>query len=246
MVLALVASAAQAVWADTPEELFDRGNTAYEAGRFRESAEAYRAALRYGVRDARLEYNLGNAEFKLGHLGRAILHFERARRLDPTDPDVKANLEWVRSFCVDQVEPAEAAGLVLWWRSVQDRIGPDRQALLALVLFWVIAGIVTWCAARPGGWAPAYGWLLACLVGLLVLAVVSWRSTDRRIEGRSIAVVLRPAVEVLAGPGLNNATLFTVHEGLTVEIRGDRGEWLQVSLPNGLNGWLPGETVERV
>ena len=33
-------------------------------------------------------------------------------------------------------------------------------------------------------------------------------------------------------------TLFTVHEGLTVEVRGERDEWIQVSLPNGLFGWL--------
>jgi len=51
-------------------------------------------------------------------------------------------------------------------------------------------------------------------------------------------VVQNEAVDVLAGPGPNNPTLFTVHEGLTLEVRSIREGWLQVSLPNGLNGWI--------
>ena len=62
-----------------------------------------------------------------------------------------------------------------------------------------------------------------------------------------MAIVLDEVVDVLAGPGHNNATLFTVHEGLTVEVRGELGaEWVQVSLPNGLNGWLPSDVLEQV
>jgi len=59
-------------------------------------------------------------------------------------------------------------------------------------------------------------------------------------------VVLEPAAEVRAGPGANNATLFTVHQGLTVEIRAERDEWLQVSLPNGLSGWIERQATGEV
>lgn len=232
--------------AETPEELFDRGNTAYEAGRFGEAVEAYRGALRYGIRDARLEYNLANAEFKQGRLGRAILHYQRALRLDPTEEDARRNLELVESYRVDRVEPAELAGVVRWVRELQERLGPDRHAIAVLVLVWAISALVAWCSSRPGGWNAAAGWLVATLVAVLVLAAVSWRLTYQRLEGQALAVVLDEAVQVLAGPGENNATLFTVHEGLTVEVRADRGGWLQVSLPNGLNGWLRREAVERV
>lgn len=232
--------------AETPEELFDRGNEAYSAGQFRDAAAAYRAAARYGIRDARLEYNLGNAEFKLGHLGQAILHYERARRLAPTDREIERNLEWARSFCVDQVEQQDPAAVVRWWRGVQDSLGPDRQALALLALFWVALGIVGWCASRPRGWTPAAGWVLSVVLVLFATGWISWRATHQRLEGAAAAVVLQPTVEVLAGPGLNNATLFTVHEGLTLEVRDERDEWLQVSLPSGLNGWLRRDAVARI
>ncbi len=232
--------------AQTPEQLFDRGNAAYEEGRFQEAAEAYRSVLRYGVRDARVEYNLANAEFKLGRLGESILHFQRARLLDPTDEDIAANLELVQSHCIDQVETPELPGPLAWIVALQNHLGPDNQAAIGLAGLWLLGMLVAFFSLRRGGWGPVAGWITVAAVVLLLLIAGSWYMTVERVDRQELAVVLVEAVDVLAGPGENNATLFTVHEGLTVEIRARREEWLQVSLPTGLNGWLPRSVLGRV
>lgn len=246
LLVALAPGAVSDAVAQSPEEVFDRGNRAYEEGRYRDAAESYRAVTRYGVTDARLEYNLGNAEFKQGNLGRAILHYLRALRLDPTDRDARGNLELARSLRVDRIEEPVPAAPVRWALRLQERVGPDRQALAALALFWLVAGLVTWCSARPGGWSARAGWALGGLLIALVVVSASWWTTLQRLDNREQAVVLDAAVEALAGPGDNNATLFTIHEGTTVEIRAVRGNWIQAGLSNGLNGWLPKDSVERV
>jgi hypothetical protein len=235
------------VASQTPEELFNQGNDAYQEDQFLEAAGAYRGVLRFGIEDPRVEYNLGNAEFRLGNLGSAILHYERARKLSPTDPDILANLEFARAHTLDQVEPTPLPPPMRWARAAQDRLGPDAQAWIGLSLLWGLGALVAWGLARPGRWGARHGWILASLTLALALSVGSWSTTYRRLEGTRLAVVLAPVVEVLAGPGQNNATLFTVHEGLTVEVRGGTSaEWLQVSLPNGLSGWLPIDAVGRV
>ena len=115
--------------AQTPEDIFKRGNAAYEQGRYGEAAEAYRSLLRYDVRDAIVEFNLGNAEFRVGNLGMAILHYERARRLDPVDRDIRANLEFASSLRFDRVERPPQTAVVSWIQATQDRLGPeDRTA----------------------------------------------------------------------------------------------------------------------
>lgn len=225
--------------AQTPEELYETGNTAYREGRYQEAADAYRGILEYGVEDARVEYNLGNAAFKLGLAGQAILHYERAYRLDPTDPDVRFNLELVRSLLPDRVEPPEVAAPLRWIRGVQNGIGPDRQAIIAVALWWAVAAWFAWCTARPGRWRPTAGWIMSALLVMTLVVTSSWYVTARRLQTREVAVVLVEAVDVLAGPGSNNAPLVTVHEGLTLRIRSRRDQWIQVTLPDGLNGWVP-------
>jgi tetratricopeptide (TPR) repeat protein len=228
------------------EDLFLRGNAAYETGRFEEAAQAYTDALRTGVRDSRLEYNLANALFKLGRLGEAILHYERATRLAPIDSEIRTNLGIARSHARDRVETETPATLIRLVSAAQDRVGPDRQAVGVLILLWSAAGFAAWRSARPGGWNPASGWVIALLAMLFAVATLSWWPTLARLESGRPAVILAPAVQVLAGPGENNAALFTVHEGLTVEIRTEREPWVQVSLPNGLHGWVPRAALEPV
>jgi hypothetical protein len=244
---ALVAFATgPALRAQTPEEIFSGANAAYEQGRYDDAAQGYRTLIKYQIRDPRVEYNLGNTEFRSGRLGKAILHFERARRLDPTDHDIRANLAYARSFCFDQVPVSDAPALLLWLRAGQDRLGPDRQAWIFLGLFWALCMIIAWTLSRPGRSGAGIGWLASALVVLLLIVAVSWYTTYLRLEGSQSGVVLAASVEVLAGPGENNPTLFTVHEGLIVEIRDVRPEWIQVSLPDGLNGWMVRNAVEPV
>ena len=190
---------------------------------------------------------MGNTEVKLGSLELAVLHFGRAHRLAPTDAEIRANLEFARSQTRGQVEAARVPIGLRWARNLQDRVGPDRQAWVALGLGWLIIGIAAWGLARPGRWNAAYGWSVAAVGLCFILTFGSWYTTAQRLDGKRLAVVLDESVDVLAGPGSNNATLFTVHEGLTVEVRGDaREEWVQVSLPNRLNGWLPLDAVGLV
>ncbi len=232
--------------AGTPEETFDEACRAYGQGQWDAAAEGFGGLLRYGFADSRLEYNLANAEYKRGRLGEAILHYERALRLAPADPDVAANLAIARARIRDVVEEPETAGALRALRALQDRLGVTTQALLFLGGVWLLAGILTWCGSRPGGLTPGWGWTLAAAFLATGLTVLSWRATWSRLEGTPRAVVLRPSVEALAGPGLNNASLFTLHEGVSVAIQSEREGWLQVALPNGLTGWVVRDAAERI
>ncbi len=232
--------------AASPEAGFEAGNEAYSEGRFEEAAEAYRELLRFRIADPVLEFNLANAEFRVGRLGPAILHYQRARRMAPADPDIAANLAFASSMTLDRVDPPQKPLVLRWLHGIQDRFGPDSQAWFVLALIWIFAAFVAWRSARPGGWRGSYGWILTGMLLVIAIATISWWVTYQRLEGREIAVIQAEAVEVLAGPGETNPALFTIHEGLTVELRADRGGWVQVSLPNGLNGWVRAETLERV
>ena len=67
------------------------------------------------------------------------------------------------------------------------------------------------------------------------------RSIDRKY--RRQGVIVEQNVDVRSGPGKENITVVTVHEGIVVQVRSESNGWYQISLPNGWSGWLPGSSV---
>ncbi|MFH1244966.1 MAG: tetratricopeptide repeat protein, partial [Candidatus Omnitrophota bacterium] len=65
--------------------LFSQGNGYYAQEKFDQAITAYEQELSLGRESGPLYYNLGNAYFKSGQLGRAILNYLRAERLIPAD-----------------------------------------------------------------------------------------------------------------------------------------------------------------
>src|SRR3954465_16005286 len=78
------------------ENVFARANQAYTEARFQEAAEAYENLVQSGQWNANLFYDLGNAYYRLGNFGKAILNYERALALDPRHPEADANLRLAR------------------------------------------------------------------------------------------------------------------------------------------------------
>ena len=230
----------------TAEEAFERGNEAYAAGNWASAAAEYRTVLDYRVADARVHYNLANAEFRLGRLGPAILHYEKAKRLDPSDAEIGSNLRFAQGFRFDRVEVEEPFVLVKALHDQQAKLGVDGQVGILVSLLWIAGGLMASGLSRPGRFGPGHGWLLAVVATLVVLVGLSWWNTYERLERRELAVVMAPAAKIVAGPGPSNPTLLTVHEGLTVVVLDDRGDWVQVSLPNGINGWIAAGAINPV
>lgn len=230
----------------TPVELFESGNGAYEQGRYEEAARAYETILGYGVRDPRVLYNLGNAYYKMGRLGASILAYERAMRLDPSDPELRDNLELARGRIRDRVPEPQLPYPVAVVTSILDGLSVDGLTVLFLLPYLAACGI-------GGAWSLVRGAVrrrILTYVGaaFALAAVVIGAGLAYRVAetGSRRAVVMSEKVDALSGPAGDNTVLFSVHEGTLLEVRNRRGDWLQVTLPNGLSGWIPAHDVERV
>jgi N-acetylmuramoyl-L-alanine amidase len=62
-------------------------------------------------------------------------------------------------------------------------------------------------------------------------------------SGSKVAVVNGSVVNVRNGPGTSNEVVGTVTQGNSLPVLGQSGDWVQVSLPSGGNGWVAGWLV---
>jgi hypothetical protein len=159
---------------------------------------------------------------------------------------VRHNLDYCRQRAADRYEAGGhwlEAAYGAWTRA----LSADGEGWLLLALYLPgMAALGLWIVARNPlvhrvARFAAVG-LLALALPLAALVVVRARGEDSNPQ----AIILAERVEGRSGPGDDNAALFTVHEGLKVRIRNHSGDWVQVLLPNGLNGWVPAAAVEKV
>jgi cytochrome c-type biogenesis protein CcmH/NrfG len=104
LTLVLIGVAIRPLWAqETAVKMtMQAANQLHEAGQYEDATTAYEHLVNQGVAESTLFYNLGNAYFKQGEVGRAILNYDRAARLNPRDADIQANRELARLQVVDQ------------------------------------------------------------------------------------------------------------------------------------------------
>ena len=228
--------------------LFDEGNRLYQEGDFAGAVTSYGAVLEGGFESVELYYNLGNAHFRTGEIGRAVLNYERAVRLDPANEDVRANLALVNQQLRDRIEPMPRFWLLSvqdWWMGLFPRgVLAGAAAASYLLLGAVLVMIVL---RRPAGWRrnlvrTAYA---AAVAAALFGATLMVRETG--LGRPEEAVVMTPEARVLSAPSEEGGlTVFTIHEGTKVRIDRRAGEWAEIVLADGKVGWLPLEAIEVV
>ncbi len=244
----LVALAVHPPNAAAQADFYGEGNRLYQDGDFEGALEAYESILDAGFESGGLHFNTGNAYFKLGNLGRAILHYERASRLLPRDEGVLANLELARTLTVDEVEALPRFWVLSawdWW------IGLLPRSLLLLVVALAYLGGMTGVVAlimRRGTSVALWGGRMALAGGVFTLVLGSSVLVRELGLGRAEeAVVLVAEVRVRSAPSDDgDLTVFTVHEGTKVRIDRRSDEWAEVVLEDGKVGWLKLEAVETI
>lgn len=225
-------------------------NDLYDGKQFAQAAQAYQQLVNQGFADSALFYNLGNAYFKQGDLGRAIVSYRRAERLAPRDPDIQANLDLARGLAVDRID--EDNNHVFLGRLAQVTqvwLTTDELALVALGLWFMFAFLFVAFTNSRGGSHLREGLQYALIVASILLAVGVLSLADRLYvdEARSEGVIVASEVDVTSGPSSQHVTEFTLHSGTEVSLIETRGSWMRLALPGGrFQGWVPASAVEAV
>ena len=231
----------QALAQKQEEETFFRANQAFEQGQYQEAIDRYHHLIDKGYENGHLNYNLANAYLRSEQLGRAILHYERARLLMPRDPDLNFNLNYALDQTIDALPQSRSfirAGF-FWIDSLTLNELFWGFAVINL-LFWVILFIRIF--RRP-----------ELTYYLTIILLISWLITGLSFgiklysqETDDRAVILAKGANILAGPDSNDTILFKLHEGAIVQQERTETDWALIRLSNDKRGWVQRKFVEKI
>ena len=189
---ALLLSTCCAGAAESPSP-FEEANRLYEQGKYPEAIQRYETMIKAGRNSAGVYFNLGNAYFKQGQLGRALLNYRKANQLEPRDPDIQANLRFAR----ERVSGSLSIHPQVWQRAL-GYFTLNELAAAAAILFWTWASL--YCAAkfRPALVPTLRGATLTSaallLISILVLALAY------RQQSSPAAIVISKQATLHLGP----------------------------------------------
>jgi tetratricopeptide (TPR) repeat protein len=234
------------------QSLWQEATMAYEGRDFQQAAAAFDSLQQAGYGGFELYYNSGNAWFKSGEAGRAILNWERARQIEPRDRNVLANLDLARTALVDRFE--EPVRLPIW--DVLDRFFaalpqalPAWLLLFLLLPFSLLIGRLLYLWRRGKPLPSRY---LIVMTALPVLATVLLLVMhDRWQHSQDKAVILDARVECYAAPVKGAQVLFDLHAGSMLTVsrssKDMNGEvWHELELPDGRRAWCRASQAERI
>jgi tetratricopeptide (TPR) repeat protein len=227
--------------------LFDEGNILYQQEDFTTALEKYHQIEAQGLISSALYFNIGNSYYKLDQIGRAILYYERALRLDPKYEDALANLAIANQATADRITPPPEFALANWLRwSLY--LFPIATLLRVLAVIYLLLGgfVITLVVTRASRLRSIIKRI--CLVTLLLLFVTAvlflaqWQDSRNRVE----AIVLSKELPAMDAPGDGGTEVFSIHEGAKVRIDQSSNGSVEIVLPDGKIGWVSSDEIEII
>jgi tetratricopeptide (TPR) repeat protein len=218
---------------------FAKANQEYAQGHFKEAISGYEAFAHSGQWSANLFYDLGNAYFRTGDFGHAILNYERALALERHHPEATANLQIAR----DQARALEIQPSLperyLQFASV------NQYTIAAAVAFWLgVFCIVRLFFARRRSAATIV--LSVLLLFVFAIGTLAIYELDHGSKGRGLAIVTDKEVQARLATADTANSVLALPPGSEVKILSTRGDWVYAALPNNLRGWIPAKSAEQV
>lgn len=228
-----------------PSHLFYKGNSLYEAREYDKAIEEYQKIVNEGVESGPLYYNIGNAYFKTGKTGYAILYYKKALKLMPADSDLKSNLSYAQSLTEDSSLQQQDVNRFAWLVRIPFKeftLNGVARILMILYLIMVgliIGGIVSNIFKRRA----TFIFYPTLILFLLALAGFSVRYYDEEVLTRGIAVA--KTAECKYEPIDKSTTYFTLKEGQEVLVLKTRNGWRRIKRLDGKLAWVKSDAVEE-
>lgn len=223
---------------------FTKANFYYNESRYDTALVIYERIMKEGYVSAPLLYNIGNTYFKMRNYPMAILHYEKALKIEPNNDEIKQNLAIANALIIDKIEPVPVFLLTRWWRSVGNMLSASGWAGASLKLLGILLILLFfYFTARASGTRKITFFSGVIVSVLFICSLVFASQKHRYIYERNEAIVMTPTITVKSAPSSSGIDLFVLHEGTKVEIIDNADKWDKIKIADGSVGWMPSSST---
>ena len=219
--------------------IMQTANEYYKNNRYQLAIEEYNKLLLDGFEGTSLYYNLGNAHYRLGKVGYAILYYEKAFKLSPNDEDVTHNLALAKLNLKDKVDTLPPFFIFNLWEGILAAFSVTGWTIIVYIIFiLVLIVFVVYFFSRSVteqriSFFTGIG-LTVILLLTISLLIVKMNKEFNTKDG----IIIETSVIVKSSPDYSSKDSFQIHEGLKVRIEDNVDDWVKIRLDDGKIGWI--------
>lgn len=219
--------------------VMQKGNELYKNNQFQLAIDEYNKLIKQGYEGTSVYYNLGNAHYRLGKIGYAILYYEKALKFSPSDEDIKHNLTLARLGMKDKVDTLPPFFIFNLWEGLLASFSVTGWTIIAYIVFiLLLLCILAYFFSRSAAQQRVSFFSGAGFLILLLLTIVLLTVKMNKEFNVKDGIIVEASVSVKSSPDNSSKDEFIIHEGLKVRLEDKVDNWVKIRLDDGKIGWI--------
>jgi len=222
---------------------FYEGNAFYGEKQYDKAIQQYQQILEQGYVSGNIYYNLGNCYYKKGDYPRALLYYERAKRLIPHDADLASNYQFVSSLVKSSYRKPQQKYYSLLLKKVFGSFGVNELlvifTMINILIFLILILRLFFAALRR------YSMYLVVILCVILSMEFYYSLTEISAIGKE-AIIVAPTVAVRFEPRSDATTYFTLWGGDKIIVIENGDKWEKIKRGDGKTGWIPKTAEEKI
>lgn len=233
------------VFAQKPQQRFNRANHLYQKQAYDSALAIYAGLIDEGYDNAALFFNAGNASYNSGRSGYAVYYFTKALQQDPGNEQIQHNLRLAQLQASNKIEQLPTLFFVRWWHVVLRFLSVNAWLIGSIVFFWILIFFIGWkgLAKIP---PPFLRWIwipLLVLFGFFMAGAIFSRVAATTHDTAIVIDIEQPLREA---PDNNSSSIEYLQKGAKVEILDSVENWKKVRLVDGTEGWFNAQDMKTL
>ena len=226
------------LFSQTPADLFQQANAAYNGGNYALAIEKYELILTKNVHSAAVYFNLGNAHYRLGNAAESVYYFEEAKRLAPSDEAIQNNANFARNMTLDAIENLPQTQLDQLQVGLLQSFSLDQWAYISLSIAWLTFVFFLTYRLSKGMLLKRVFFVLGSLFLLSTFLSLGLSQQKSALANQEYGVIFAKEIEIWGEPNKRAEILFLLHEGTKLEVIDALEGWSKIRIANGSEGWI--------
>jgi len=229
------------------ETIMKNGNQFYQNKQYNDAITSYESIVKQGYISGDLFYNLGNSYFKIGHLGKAILFYEKALTISPSNEDAAYNLKIANSRTVDKIEEIPTLFFIHWWNILLSQFTSTTWQIIIFIFYvLLLLSIGVFFLIRNLQFQKFSLFFGTLNIFVLIISIILFISSINREVTNNNGILLQSVISAKISPDIQANDAFVIHEGIKFVIEDKVGNWSKIKLSDGKVGWLPNQSFEEI